>query len=74
MAYHLLLSVLFHKTMDTGKFPDETLRAIKVTLPKPGKEPTHPQDVNPISLLNTDLKIFGKVIAVILSEVTTPPH
>lgn len=41
----------------------ETLNAIVVTIPKPGKEPTSPQNFHPISLLNLDVRIYAKIIA-----------
>lgn len=39
------------------------LRALIITIPKPGKEPTTPQSFRSIFLMNNDLKIFAKLIA-----------
>lgn len=41
-----------------------------VTLPKLGKDPTTPADFRPISLLNTDVKFYAKLIARQLTDVT----
>lgn len=39
------------------------LQAYIVTIPKPGKEPTSPASYRPISLLDTDVKLYANIIA-----------
>lgn len=39
------------------------LTANIVTIPKPGKEPVTPQNFDPISLLNTDLNLYARIVA-----------
>lgn len=57
------LTALFNDAASSSLFPRESLQALIVTLPKPGKEPEAPQNVRPISLLNLNLKIYAKTIA-----------
>lgn len=64
------LQKLFNEAATSRSFPEEMLKAIIVTLPKPLKEPTNLQNFRPVSLLNTDLKIFSKIIANRLAEIT----
>lgn len=53
----------FNAAVSSGEFPSEMLSANIITLPKPGKEPVSPQNFHPISLLNTDLKVYAKLVA-----------
>lgn len=63
---------LFNAVVSSGTFPDEMLSANIVTLPKPRKEPVTPPNFRPISLLNTDLKLYAKLIAQRLAPIM--PH
>ncbi|XP_066438159.1 uncharacterized protein [Eleutherodactylus coqui] len=54
---------VFNSVMQNGSFSQEMLQATIVVLPKPGKEPNSPANFRPISLLNTDIKIYAKTLA-----------
>lgn len=64
------LQKLFNYAVSTASFPEEMLQATIVALIKPGKKPDCPQNFRPISLLNTDFKIFARIIANSLAIVT----
>lgn len=53
---------IYNAVAASSSFPPERLQALIITLPKPRKEPTAPQNFRPISLLNNDLKIYAKLI------------
>lgn len=55
------LEYVFNAVMSDASFP--LLTANIITLPKPGKEPTHVQNFRPVSLLNVNLKLYAKLIA-----------
>ena len=70
----VLLPELLHtlkNAFDLGSLPRSMYEAVVVVILKPGKDPEKTDSYRPISLLNTDLKILTKVIAMRLSAVVT---
>lgn len=57
------ICAIFNHAMTTGDLPMEMLQATIVTLPKPGKSPDQPANFRPISLLNSDTKLYAKILA-----------
>lgn len=49
--------------MSSASFPSKMLKVYVVTIPKPGKDPTTPFNFWPILLLNTDVKLYAKILA-----------
>lgn len=64
-----LLSQIFNETAMKGNFPEEMLQATIVTIPKQGKDPDIPTNYRPISLLNSDTKIYERLLARRLSNI-----
>jgi hypothetical protein len=71
---HLLIGPLVHLThlfnhcLRISHFPTPWKDAKILTLPKPGKDNTSPQNLRPISLLHTTGKLFQKVILKIVQR------
>lgn len=57
------LAKLLNSISEGGTLHINTLQAQITVIPKDGKDPTYCGSYRPISLLNTDLKLFTKVIA-----------
>lgn len=57
------LAVLFNASASLGSFTEDMLRAIVITILKPGKHLTLLESYRPISLLNSDVKIYAKTLA-----------
>lgn len=56
------MSKVFTKATNSSTLPQETLRAHIVMLPKPGKDPNTLANFRPISLLNSDTKVYAKLL------------
>lgn len=54
---------IFNFLKDPCETPQDFLRAHVTVLPKPNKDPLECTSYRPISLLNTDLKIYTKILA-----------
>lgn len=64
------LTNMFNHLANSNSFPKELLEAIIITIPKQGKDPSSPLNYRPISLLNSDLKIYAKILANRLVNIT----
>lgn len=59
---------MFNELGDTASFYSETVKAMISGIPKEGKDPKQWGSYRLISLLNADLKIFNKIIAMRLQQ------
>jgi hypothetical protein len=59
---------LFNHCFRLSHFPKSMKKAKFITLPKPGKDPTFPQNLRPISLLSTTGQLFEKVVLNIVQK------
>ncbi|XP_068089301.1 uncharacterized protein [Hyperolius riggenbachi] len=57
------LAKVFNTFRSSGQIPQEYLLATVVVLPKAGKDLSNPASFRPISLLNTDTKLYAKILA-----------
>lgn len=60
---------IFAQATLTSSLPKKMLKAYAVTLPKPDKDPMTPTSFRSISLLNTDVKFYAKLIAKQLTDI-----
>ena len=62
---------VFNSSFDTGDLPPSMTRANIVLLLKAGKDPLDPGSYRPISLLQSDVKILAKVLAMRVNKIIT---
>lgn len=60
---------IYSSAAASSSFPPEMLQALIVALPKPGIEPDSPQNFRSISLLNNNIKIYAKLLAIRLVNI-----
>lgn len=61
---------VFNAAATVEKIPKEMLKAVIVALPKPGNQPNQSQNFRPISLSNSDLKVFLKILTNRILDIT----
>uniref|UniRef100_A0A8C5LYZ4 Reverse transcriptase domain-containing protein n=1 Tax=Leptobrachium leishanense TaxID=445787 RepID=A0A8C5LYZ4_9ANUR len=63
------LGAVFLQAQSSGTFDQDMLEATVVTIPKPGKSMEACANYRPISLINLDVKIYSKIMAIRLAEI-----
>lgn len=59
----LKLTKVINHILQGHKLPDDMLFVNMTLIPKPNKDHSLPQNYRPISVLNNDIKILGRVLA-----------
>lgn len=63
LHHHISALLIFNQAIIDRPVPLEMLQTTIVTMPKPGKTPDCPANFRPISLLNTHIKWYAKLLA-----------
>lgn len=59
---HLFLDMI-HSSIEQGSFFNDANQAIIAVLPKPNKDPTLCSSYRPLSILNTEIKVYARALA-----------
>lgn len=62
------LTKIFNSCLRLNYFPYEWKKGVIIALPKPGKSPLYPENLRPITLLNTMSKILERIILKFISQ------
>ena len=73
VSSNIVLTPVFYRLtleiQNTSQIPSHMNTSVISVLLKPNKDPTHPSSYRPLSLINTDLKIITKTLAIRLETV-----
>lgn len=60
---------LYNYIFESESLPQSLCQAVIIVLPKLGKDPQYPDSYRPISLLQADIKILAKILAIRLNQI-----
>lgn len=59
---------MYQESLSKGSLPKSVTGSLIILLPKPGKQSNKCENLRPISLLNSDFKVLGKILATRLQD------